>query len=173
LDSCFFIENIIDAQESEEDSNTEAIIKDKIEIDIDKLLNAIENGKAPVETPLDAAIEEEIEEEEDQELNNLAEKIITDLESDKCKEIVNYYENGEPKIIDSEKDKAIEQKNPPVFDFIDFTKLASEPERMDNKVSRQTITTNGGSRKTLKKRSTKRANKKSNKKNTKRRGRKH
>jgi hypothetical protein len=150
LDSCFFIENIIDAEESEEDLNTEAITKGTIETDIDELLNAIENGKAPVETPLDAAIEEEIEEEEDQELNNLAEKIITDLEGDACDEIGIYY---------IEKDEQITR--------------GSEPEKAYETVFGQSMMVRGGSRKTLKKRRTKRTNKKSNKKNTKRRNHKH
>jgi hypothetical protein len=64
----------------------------------------------------------------------------------------------------------IEQDKPNVFDF---TMFASEPGSMNPTVFRQEIQTNGGSRKTLKKRHTKRANKKSNKKNTKRRTRKH
>lgn len=150
LDSCFFIENVIDAEESEEYSDTEAITKDTIETDIDELLKAIENGSNPVQTPIDASVEEEVEEEEDQEVNDLAEKIIKDFENDTCDEIGIYY---------IEKN---EQSN-----------LGSEPKKAFESVFGQPIGVGvGGSRKTIKRRRTKRANKKS-KKESKRRNRKH
>ena len=69
-------------------------------------------------------------------------------------------------------EEIVDEIEPETNQLPDFRKLGTEPGKAFETVFGQSIPTNGGSRKTLKKRRTKRANKKS-KKNTKRRSRKH